>query len=85
MGGSADWRWIRDWFIIAGSILPAVGIALNLSLIMDRSTLPYLLAFFTVAALAEINIIAIAVIAVGLAILHVAFFQRREQDVSTAS
>lgn len=84
-GGSANWRWLRDWFIIAGSVLPAVGIALNLSLIMDRSTLPYLLAFFTVAALTQINIIAIAVIAVGLAILHIAFTGRRERDVSAAA
>jgi mannose/fructose/N-acetylgalactosamine-specific phosphotransferase system component IIC len=80
-GGSASWRWVRDWFIVAGSVLPAVGIALNLSLIMDRSTLPYLLAFFTVAALSDINIIAIAVIAVGLAILHIAF-TRRSRDVT---
>ncbi len=84
-GGSANWRWLRDWFIIAGTVLPAVGIALNLSLIMTRSTLPYLLAFFTVAALTNINIIAIAVVAVGLAILHVTFARRRDQDVAAAS
>jgi PTS system mannose-specific IIC component len=84
-GGSANWRWLRDWFIIAGSVLPAVGIALNLSLIMDRTMLPYLLVFFTVAAMTPINIIAVAVIAVGIAILHIAFVSRRKPDVSTTS
>lgn len=83
-GGSANWRWVRDWFIIAGSVLPAVGIALNLFLIMDRTTLPYMLAFFTIAALTNVNIIAVAVIAVGLALLHIAFISRRSADVSTA-
>jgi PTS system mannose-specific IIC component len=84
-GGSADWRWVRDWFIIAGSVLPAVGIGLNLYLIMDRSTLPYMLAFFTVAALANVNIIAIAVIALGLALLHIAFIGRRDRNVPSVS
>lgn len=83
-GGSASWRWLRDWFIVAGSVLPAVGIALNLSLILDRSKLPYLLAFFTVAALTPVNIIAIAVVAVGLALLHITFTSRRMADVSTS-
>jgi PTS system mannose-specific IIC component len=83
-GGSADWRWLRDWFIIAGAVLPAVGIALNLSLIFNRAVLAYLLIFFTVAALTQTNIIAIAVIALGLAFLHIMLSRRREQD-ATAS
>jgi PTS system mannose-specific IIC component/fructoselysine and glucoselysine-specific PTS system IIC component len=76
-GGSADWRWIRDWFIIAGSVLVAVGIGLNLNLILTSSMIPYMLIFFTVAALTKTNIIAIAVIAVGLAIWHVTMTRRR--------
>jgi mannose/fructose/N-acetylgalactosamine-specific phosphotransferase system component IIC len=83
-GGSADWRWVRDWFIIAGAVLPAVGIALNLSLIFNRAVLAYLLIFFTVAALTQTNIIAIAVIALGMAFLHIMLSRRREQD-ATAS
>ncbi len=81
-GGNADWRWLRDWFIIAGSVLVAVGIALNLNLILTRATWPYFLIFFTVAALAQVNIIAVAVIAAGLAVLHIAL-TRRTQDVGT--
>jgi len=81
-GGSADWRWIRDWFIIAGAVLPAVGIALNLSLIFSRAVLAYLLIFFTVAALTQTNIIAIAVIALGLAFLHIMMTRKGEQDAT---
>jgi mannose/fructose/N-acetylgalactosamine-specific phosphotransferase system component IIC len=83
-GGSADWRWVRDWLIIAGAVLPAVGIALNLSLIFNRAVLAYLLIFFTVAALTQTNIIAIAVIALGLAFLHI-MMTRREESNATGS
>ena len=81
-GGSADWRWVRDWFIIAGAVLPAVGIALNLSLIFNRAVLAYLLIFFTVAALTQTNIIAIAVVALGLAFLHIMMTRRREPNAT---
>jgi mannose/fructose/N-acetylgalactosamine-specific phosphotransferase system component IIC len=76
-GGSADWRWIRDWFIIAGSVLTAVGIGLNLNLILTSAMIPYMLIFFTVAALTHANIIAIAVVALGLALWHVNMMRRR--------
>lgn len=78
-GGSAHWQWILNWFKIAGSILPAVGIALNLSLIFNRAVLAYLLIFFTVAALTQVNIISIAVIASGVALLHI-MLSRRSTD-----
>lgn len=82
-GGSADWRWVRDWFIIAGTILPAVGIALNLNLILEMPTIPYFIVFFTIAALTSVNVFAMAVVAAGLAILHVVFMTaRRDSDVS---
>jgi mannose/fructose/N-acetylgalactosamine-specific phosphotransferase system component IIC len=83
-GGSADWRWVRDWFIIAGAVLPAVGIALNLSLIYNRAVLAYLLIFFTVTALTQTNIIAIAVIAVGMAFLHIMLTRRGGQNASAS-
>lgn len=79
-GGSADWRWIRDGLIVAGSVLVAVGIALNLSLILSRKTIPYFLIFFTVGALAHVNIVALAVVAAALAVLHITL-TRGGQDV----
>lgn len=79
-GGSANWRWIRDGLIVAGSVLVAVGISINLNLILSRVTLPYFLIFFTVAALTHVNLIAIAVVAACLALVHI-MFTRGGQDV----
>ena len=76
-GGSADWRWIRDWFIVAGSVLVAVGISINLNLILRGSTIPYFLIGFTVSALTGVNLIAMAVLAGALAVLHVMFMRRQ--------
>jgi PTS system mannose-specific IIC component len=84
-GGSADWRWIRDWLIIAGSVLTAVGIGLNLNLIMTRTMIPYFLIFFTVAALTKTNIIALAVVALALAIMHVTLTRRVPNVPATPS
>jgi mannose/fructose/N-acetylgalactosamine-specific phosphotransferase system component IIC len=76
-GGSADWRWVRDWFIVGGSVLTAVGIGLNLNLILRGSTIPYFLVGFTISALTGINLIAMAVLAGALAILHIMFTRRQ--------
>jgi mannose/fructose/N-acetylgalactosamine-specific phosphotransferase system component IIC len=83
-GGSAEWRWIRDWFIVAGSVLTAVGIGINLNLILRGSTLPYFLIGFTVSALAGVNLIAMAVLAGALAILHIYFTRRQNVPTGTA-
>jgi PTS system mannose-specific IIC component len=76
-GGAAEWRWIRDWFIVAGSVLVAVGISINLNLILRSSTIPYFLIGFTISALTGVNLIAMAILAGSLAVLHV-FFTRRQ-------
>lgn len=83
-GGSADWRWIRDGLIIAGSVLTSVGVAVNLSLILNRTTVPYFVVFFTVAALSNVSIVAMAVVATALAMLHITL-TRGGQDVPAAS
>ena len=83
-GGSANWRWVRDGLIVAGSVLTAVGIAINLNLILTRATIPYFLIFFTVAALTGVNLIAIAVVAACLAAVHI-MFTRGGLDVPATS
>lgn len=83
-GGSADWRWIRDWFIVAGSVLVAVGIGINLNLILRGYTLPYFLIGFTVSALTGVNLIAMAVLAGALAVLHIYFTRRQNVPTGTA-
>lgn len=82
-GGSADWQWIRDWFIIAGTVLPAVGISINLNLILGMPTIPYFIVFFIVSALTGVNIFAIAIVAAALAVFHVMFVTGRSENVST--
>ncbi len=83
-GGAAEWRWVRDWFIVAGSVLVAVGIGINLNLILRGATIPYFLIGFTVSALTGVNIIAMAVLAGALAVLHVFFTRRQGVPASTA-
>ncbi len=83
-GGAAEWRWVRDWFIVAGSVLVAVGIGINLNLILRGSTIPYFLIGFTVSALTGVNIVAMAVLAGALAVLHVFFTRRQDVPASTA-
>jgi PTS system mannose-specific IIC component len=82
-GGSADWRWVRDWFIVGGSVLTAVGIGINLNLILRGSTIPYFLIGFTISALTGVNLIAMGVLAGSLAVLHVMFTRR--QNVSAGA
>jgi mannose/fructose/N-acetylgalactosamine-specific phosphotransferase system component IIC len=76
-GGSPDLRWVRDGLVIAGSLLMALGVGMNLSRMLSRATLPYFLIFFTVAALTHANIVALAVVAAALAFIHVSIFGRR--------
>ena len=58
--------------------------AINLNLILSRATIPYFLIFFTVAALTHVNLIAIAVVAACLALVHI-MFTRGGQDVPATS
>jgi len=76
-GGSPDLSWVRDGLVIAGSLLMALGVGMNLSRMLSRATLPYFLIFFTVAALTHANIVALAVVAAALAFIHVSIFGRR--------
>ena len=83
-GGSAEWRWVRDWFIVAGSVLVAVGIGINLNLILRGSTIPYFLIGFTISALTGVNLIAMAVLAGALAVLHIMFTRRQNVSAGTS-
>ena len=76
-GGSPDLRWIRGGLLIAGSLLMALGVGMNLSRLLTRATLPYFLVFFTVAALTHANIVVLAVVAAALAFRHVTMPGRR--------
>ena len=76
-GGSADWRWVRDGLFVAGSLLMALGVAMNLNLMLSRSTAPYFALFFVVAALTHAPLAVLAGFAALLAMLYVVIQRRR--------
>jgi len=71
----SDWPWILRGFEIAGGLLPAIGIALNMRFIFRGTVWPYFFLGYILAAASAggVNIVTIGVIGVALAFLHVAF------------
>lgn len=67
--------WVLRGFEIAGGLLPAIGLALNMRFIFRGTVWPYFFIGFILAAATAggINIVTIGVIGVALAFLHVAF------------
>lgn len=65
--------WILRGFEIAGGLLPAIGIALNMRFIFRGTVWPYFFLGFVAAAVSNggINIFTLGVIGVGLAFIHV--------------
>lgn len=54
---------------VAGGLLPALGIALNLRSILKTSTLPYLVAGFALVAYLKLDIIGVAVFGLVVAVI----------------
>ena len=83
----ADWinwlngnaPWVLKGFEIAGGLLPAIGIALNMRFIFRGSVIPYFFIGYYVSVLSGggVNIVAIAIIGAALAVLHVTFLGAR--------
>jgi len=67
--------WILRGFEIAGGLLPAIGIAMNMRFIFRGSVWPYyFLGYIAANATAGgLNVVAIAIIGLALAVIHVAF------------
>lgn len=74
-GLQANAPWILRGFEIAGGLLPALGIALNMRFIFRGTVWPYFFLGFIIAAASNggVNIVTIGVIGIALAFLHVAF------------
>lgn len=64
--------------IVAGGMLPALGIALNLRSILKKSTLPYFLAGFALVAYLGLDIIGVAVFGVVMAAVSMQFMKKNE-------
>jgi PTS system mannose-specific IIC component len=67
--------WVLRGFQIAGGLLPAIGIAMNMRFIFRGTVWPYFFIGFVMAAASSggLNIVTIGVIGIALAFLHVAF------------
>ena len=72
---STNAPWVLRGFQIAGGLLPAIGLAMNMRFIFRGTVWPYFFVGYiiSVASAGGVNIVAIAVIGVALAVLHVTF------------
>ncbi|HJW21973.1 MAG TPA: PTS sugar transporter subunit IIC [Candidatus Limnocylindrales bacterium] len=83
----ADWiswlntnaPWVLHGFQIAGGLLPALGIAMNMRFIFRGTVAAYFFIGYlvSVASAGGVNIVMLAVIGVALAMLHIAFLGTR--------
>ena len=71
--------WVLRGFQIAGGLLPAIGIAMNMRFIFRGSAIPYYFLGYILAvtAGAGINVVGIAVVGAALAWIHVTFTGRQ--------
>jgi mannose/fructose/N-acetylgalactosamine-specific phosphotransferase system component IIC len=83
---STNLPWVLKGFEIAGSLLPAIGIALNMRFIFRGSVMAYFFVGYivSVASAGAVNIVMIAVVGAALAILHVEFLGSREMKAKEA-
>jgi mannose/fructose/N-acetylgalactosamine-specific phosphotransferase system component IIC len=79
---NANAPWILKGFEIAGGLLPALGIAMNMRFIFRGTVAAYFFIGYlvSVASAGGVNIVMIAIIGVALAILHVAYVGTRPMD-----
>jgi mannose/fructose/N-acetylgalactosamine-specific phosphotransferase system component IIC len=79
---NANAPWVLKGFEIAGGLLPALGIAMNMRFIFRGTVAAYFFIGYlvSVASAGGVNIVMIAIIGVALAMLHVAFVGSRPMD-----
>jgi mannose/fructose/N-acetylgalactosamine-specific phosphotransferase system component IIC len=65
--------WILRGFMIAGGLLPAIGIAMNMRFIFRGSVIPYYFLGYILASASAggLNVVAIAIVGFALAAIHV--------------
>lgn len=78
--------WVLKGFEIAGGLLPAIGLALNMRFIFRGTVWPYFFIGYVMASASAggLNIVAIGVIGIALAFLHVAFVGGRAMSAKGA-
>lgn len=78
--------WVLKGFEIAGALLPAIGIALNMRFIFRGPVMAYFFVGYiiSVASAGAVNIVMIAIVGAALAILHVTFLGARKLETKGA-
>ncbi len=71
--------WLLGGLAIAGGVLPAIGIAMNMKFIFMGTAIPYFFVGYLIMVVLgnQVSIMVLAVIGVALAFLHVAFLGDR--------
>jgi PTS system mannose-specific IIC component len=71
--------WVLKGFEIAGGLLPALGLALNMRFIFRGTVWPYFFIGYILAAVGggAVNIVTIGIVGIALAFLHIAFVGER--------
>ena len=79
----ANAPWVLRGFEIAGGLLPAIGIAMNMRFIFRGTVWPYFFIGYVMAAASAggLNIVTIGVIGVALAFLHVYLVGDRDRSM----
>lgn len=78
--------WVLKGFEIAGSMLPAIGIALNMRFIFRGPVVAYFFVGYiiSVASAGGVNVVQIAIVGAALAVLHVTFLGARTMQTKGA-
>jgi mannose/fructose/N-acetylgalactosamine-specific phosphotransferase system component IIC len=73
--------WVLKGFEIAGGLLPALGLALNMRFIFRGTVWPYFFIGYILAAVGggAVNIVTIGIVGIALAFLHIAFVGDRAE------
>jgi PTS system N-acetylgalactosamine-specific IIC component len=67
--------WFKTGLTVATGIFPALGFALLLNMLWRRSLIPYLIIGFALVVYFKLGLLAVAILGVALAVLHVQFIR----------
>lgn len=73
-------QWLMKGITKAGTILPALGIGLLMNYLVEKSTMPFIILGFVLAASLGMNTISIAVLSGVIAVVYYGFMQERKEE-----
>lgn len=69
--------------MLIGKMMPALGLAMLMQVLAKKSTIPFILIGFALAAYLKLDVMAIAIIGTGLALLHYYYMPQGGQHDGT--